>query len=1482
MSGIARHHTEWLSLIETSGPFLTLPVLVRAFPQGLPKPDAEKLGRLRAAYEEWADAQERRDKDAQVLHATWIQLVLSELLEFDAQTLRTADRLPPGLDVPLAEHHESLRPAMAIVEPAGRVKAGTARLLIATWPFGQDLEAAVPDAHWTASPLERMTHLCRATGVRFGVVTNGERWTLVDAPEGQTVGYASWYAGLWFQEPITLAAFDALLGVRRFFAVAETDTLESLLDESVAYQQEVTDQLGHQVRRAVEVLVQALDRADFDRKRELLRDVPPERLYEAALTVMMRLVFLFCAEERGLLLLGDTTYDANYAVSMLRAQLREEADRVGVEVLERRQDAWARLLATFRAVYGGIEHEALRLPALGGSLFDPDRFPFLEGRAVGTSWVDTSASPLPIDNRTVLHLLDALQLLRMRGDGGTSEARKLSYRALDVEQIGQVYEGLLDHVAVRVVADTLGLVGTRDKEPELSVDDLDRERRRGQDVLIGFLKEHTGRSVSALRNALEAEPDEDTEQTLLIACGNDKSFLERVLPYHALIRNDVWGYPQVYRTGSFMVTGGPERRQTGTHYTPKSLTEKIVAETLEPLVYVGPAEGKGREEWQLRSPAELLDLKICDMAMGSAAFLVQVCRWLGERLVESWDEVERSGVAVSANGEVLEKSVGHDLLPKDREERLSLARRLIAERCIYGVDINPMAVELAKLSLWLITLAKGRPFGFLDHNLRGGDSLLGVTSIDQLENFHLDPARGAILHRTLFDPRHLIRAAVGRALDLRTRLRAVRILDIEDVRSMARLDEEAKRVLGQPELVADLLTGAAIASTGEGADAFEEQIIEVAASVMHWLSESGPDAQHLMKQARELLDMDCPARLKPRQTFHWAVEFPEVFARERGGFDAIVGNPPFMGGQKLTGNFGTSYREHLVSWLASGARGSADLVTYFFLRAYGLLRDQGNFGLLAVNTIAEGDSRQVGLERLMKAGATVYAAYPNEAWPGKAAVVTSRVQVHKGEWKGQRSIFGRSVPFISAFLSDHEEWTPKRLRANEGIAFQGSIVLGMGFIVTEDEAQAMTRRDSRNREVLFPYLNGEDLNSDPEQKPSRWVINFWDWPEEKAKTYREPYEIVKAKLKPERQRRKPDGGYALRRPLPERWWQYAEKRPGLYHAIGRGYSFERHPEGWDPRMKPMDRVIGVTRVSKYLNAAFLTNNMVFTLDLFIFALREPCDLALLQSSVHETWTRRQASTHETRLRYTASDCFETFPLPLGDTEALEPLGFRYDRLRREIAIEDGLGLTKLYNSFHAGHDRDSRFEELRDLHREVDLSVARTYGWDDLDLGHGFHEVPYLPENDRVRFTISEPARLEVLRRLSELNRQRYEEEVRDGLHGCAEPARVELQDQRRRRASRARPSVAEAVHSYSQGVLALEDSLSKAAEPQVGYQVESKAAMQIREWLVAHRGWRGREEILAGARVDLVDWSSAIKELLGRGAILTEAERRGTKYKVK
>src|SRR5262249_248935 len=247
-----------------------------------------------------------------------------------------------------------------------------------------------------------------------------------------------------------------------------------------------------------------------------------------------------------------------------------------------------------------------------------------------------------------LHLLRSLQYLEMQG-----EARRLSFSALDIEQIGHVYEGLLDHTAKRATETVLGLLGAKGREPEIPLAELEKRMTSrdasapgASDHLIEFLNEKTGKSESALRNALEKKVDGDDASRLRTACGNEDALFKRVLFFANLIRTDSFGKPVVIRKGSVYVTEGTDRRSSGTHYTPKSLTEPIVQYTLEPLVFDGPAEGKPKDEWRLRSARELLDLKICDMACGSAAFLVQTCRFLSELLAKAWDlaEAEHPGV----------------------------------------------------------------------------------------------------------------------------------------------------------------------------------------------------------------------------------------------------------------------------------------------------------------------------------------------------------------------------------------------------------------------------------------------------------------------------------------------------------------------------------------------------------------------------------------------------------------------------------------------------------------------------------------------------------------------------------------------------------------------------------------------------------------------------------------------------------------------
>ena len=1331
MSGIStsRHHADWLSLVEVSGPFVSLPVLLKIFPQGLDPRDPAQAKALRAAYEEWQD-----NPAAPGRQRAWLLHVLTALLAYPAGQITEGQTLPAGVEASMAEMGETLRPDFALVGPPGSDTAGQAQLLIASYPAEQALDRPVIGRHWKANPATRMMELLHAAGVPLGLVTNGEHWMLVFAPRGETSGYASWYGALWLDEPITLRAFHSLLGVRRFFGVAADTTLLGLLKESAQDQQEVTDQLGYQVREAVQVLVQAFDTLDKATGNTLLKGLPETVLYDAALTVMMRLVFLFCAEEKGLLQLGKPLYDDNYAISTLLEQLQEVADQHGEEVLERRFDAWARLLAAFRAVHVGVHHQDLLMPAYGGTLFDPDRYPFLEGRGMGTNWISTQAEPLAVNNRVALHLLTSLQQLRIKvPGGGPSEARRVSFRALGVEQIGHVYEGLLDHTAVRATEPVLGVKGTRDKEAEIPLTTLEAKLAQDQDTLIDFLKDETGRSVSALKRAM-AERNLNDEHKLLIACGHDKGLLKRIHPFASLIREDSFERPVVVLPGSVYVTAGTTRRSTGTHYTPPSLTEPIVKHTLEPLVYKGPAEGLPQEQWQLKSPNEILDLKVCDMAMGSGAFLVQACRYLAERLTEAWENEEKKHpgeMLTTPEGGFSQGAPSERLVPQDAAERLAIARRIIADRCLYGVDINPMAVEMAKLSLWLITLDAKRPFTFLDHAFKCGDSLLGLSNFKQLENFSLRPEGGK---QIAFSTMNLWRY-VDEAKKKREALEVMPSDTPEQIAAKVALYAEAEEAVAKLKAAGDVLV--ALELKGLKNSAYETGR-ETAADHMiaHWQR----GVEELRGYADELLN--------GRRTLHWPLAFPEIM--ERGGFDAFVGNPPFIGGTLISGRLGKLYQEHLVETYCreskSGGRG--DLCAYFFRRCGALLKPDAVFGLVATNTIGQGDTREIGLARMLSNGFAIFRAVSSSKWPGTANLEVAHLWLKKGSWLGQSLLDDQLTPNISPSLSRNLSYSelPKRLAANRGKACEGSKTLGMGFVIEPDEAHALLEQDLRNREVLCPFVNGEDINSNFEQQPSRWVICFFDWPIERAKTYAACWSIIEQRVRPERQRTKENGEYVLRPPLPQKYWLFGDSRARFYDSV-----------------KRMSRILVAVQTSKYVNVSFQPTDRVFSQALVMIASGDFSIFSILNSSLHESWIASTCSSLETRLRYLVSDGFDTFPFPL-DCRRCETSGIAYHSHRSTLMTERHEGLTDIYNRFHDPDQTKVDIQKLRELHIEMDNAVAAAYNWNDIDLGHGFHET-----KQGVRYTISEIARREVLDRLLALNHQRHAEEEAEKIRLAAQ-----------------------------------------------------------------------------------------------------------------
>lgn len=1425
---VGGHHREWLSLIEASGPFISHSVLKKTFPQGLDEHDSEKSSALRVAWDEWMQATAHSTPDLEV-HEQWVQFVLQEVLEFPEEVILSPSQWSDRLAVRLDQLQETLMPSHVIGE-TGNDPGPTPRVLIRIEKPGVNLDKAVPGTKWAnASPITRMTELVRARrkdGVRLGLVTNGERWTLIHVPEEGNTGVASWWTWLWVEEPVTLRAFRSLLGVRRLFGVNQDETLEALWAQSADQQAEVTTELGIQVRRAVELLVRSIDRIDRDRSGELLGGVEDRDVYRAAVTVMMRLVFLLYAEEHELLPVNDAVWDENYAITPIQASLREAADLQGEEVLERRHAAWNRLVATFRAVHGGVEHDRLTLPAYGGGLFDPDRYPLLEGRPAGSRWKEVPATPLPIDDRTVLEVLESLQFLGRRLSQGREERQRVSFRALGVEQIGHVYESLLDHTVFRAKGPVLSLQGSKGTEPEVEVAWLEEQRAGGCPGLVDALKKVTGRSAKALERAL-ADPEPTEGAVWSAACAGDADLLRQIAPWTSLVRRDLDGAPVVIPFESLYVTQGTDRRSTGTHYTPRSLTEPVVRYTLEPLVYEGPADGKPEEEWRLRSPEQILGLRVCDLAMGSGAFLVQACRYLGDRLFEAWAAVEERNpgkVVVTPEGDVSVGVPDEALVPRDGEERTLVARRFVADRCIFGVDKDPMAVDMAKLSMWLVTLQENRPFTFVDHALREGDSLLGVADIEQLASFDLTVSAEIPIAADL------IRQALSDAIEKRRVLQTIPDHEIRQVEEKKRLFNESEALLEDLRAAADLVVGYVMAE--EGTDEAQGALASLVSDLLteaHGSDLRRDGLKELRERAHGLLNRGSLPGEPSRRPMHWLLAFPEVFFAGEGrkeplGFDAFVGNPPFQGGQKITGVLGADYRDFLVDQIADGSRGSADLCAYMVLRAVDLIRAGASVGLITTNTISQGDTREVGLERLLEMDVTIPRAVSSQKWPGQANLEVAIVWMFSGAWGGMRVLDGEEVSDISAQLvvPGRVSGSPERLPANSGLSFQGSIVLGRGFVLSPEEASRLIKRDPRNNDVLFPYMNGQDLNSRWDLTPSRWVINFHDWSLDTAQDYPACLQIVRENVKPERDRLK-------REARRKRWWQFAERARGLYSTVAN-----------------MKFALAVARVSKYIAVARIETGVVFSEATVVFALEEPRYLALLQSVFHRSWVREYQSSLRKDGRYTPSDCFETFAFP-SQLEQLDGIGQEYDERRSAIMARKKIGLTALYNEVHDSACVEAEISELRDLQVQVDQQVQEAYGWSHIELDHDFRETSRGP-----RYTVSEPVRREILDCLLELNHERAAAEGVSQERESAGPPK---------KPARARKGNPELPQLDGEGAWGRD------------------ATELILEFLETSGRALSKAEIIAGTSIPTAQWTGTIRKLLDSGKVTRTGERRGTRY---
>jgi hypothetical protein len=1211
-----------------------------------------------------------------------------------------SDLLPPE-----PEHRVRLTELDVTLEPNWRVvdREGATQLLIQLedkWTDLDSLPAGAADG-WSASPQARFERLLRATGIPAGLLCTPGAVRLVYAPAGETSGHLTFRIADMAQvmgRPI-LAAFTLLLGEYRLFRAEPRERLTGttgLLAASREAQNLVSTRLARQVLGALHELLRGFVATDARRQdgaspiRRLASEKPHE-LYAGLVTVLMRLVFVLYAEERDLMP-ADRLYEDNYGLRGLFKKLRDDAARHGDDLMDRRYGAWARLLSLFRLIHSGGGREGFAFTARKGRLFEPNRFPFLEGREDAEEPVGS----LPmVSDGTLWRVLERLLVL---------DGERISYRTLDVEEIGSVYQAIM---GFRI------------------------EQRAGRALALKSRGRHGAGTVVDLDDLLSVKPSERKKRlneldVAALAPREEKAVVEaasgEALAEALIGKADEDATPAVARPGQPLLQATDERRRSGSHYTPRSLTQPIVAETLRPtLERLGPQA----------TPEQILSLKVLDPAMGSGAFLVEACRQLADALVRAW-EAHRVQPAV----------------PPD-EDLLLYAKRLIAQRCLYGVDRNELAAELGKLSLWLATLARDHEFSFLDHCIRHGDSLVGLDR-QQIEALTWAPKPTEAPADLM---QILVRDRLAEVERERERIRAA--LDDAPEDELRLLLSRFERALADPKQVGDAVIAAFFA--GDRAKAREDARL----SVRDVIEQGGAGWQNQLQPAVKKLRTGTQAVVP----FHWPLEFPEVFDRDNPGFDAIVGNPPFLGGTRIEPALGRAYRDWVVDRLAEGRRGlrgAADLCVYFFLRSFALSRRPGNIGLLATNSIAQGDSRVVGLKPILERGGVIYRAMRSMQWPGDSATHVAAICISSiNDHSLRRSLDGKEVSYIDAALSAHSvQKEPEVLRASNGIAFKGVTVAGMGFVVSQGEAANLIQKDSRNARVVLPYLIGDDLNQNLDQQPSRWVINFKDMPLDRsgehkqnfpvASDYPEALQLVIDRVKPERINLPATTSW--NRGLISRWWQFGLWRPALEQAlVGK------------------DRAVVTSRVTAHHCFAVVPTNVVFSDRVVVLARDDWAIFATVSSRVHEFWAHRPgATTQGTTLNYLQARAFATFPLPPSNSkqEQLELAGRNYHECRAAVMQQNGEGLTQTYNRFHDPKEVSNEVRELRRLHEAMDLAVLDAYGWSDIRPACDFELEWEDDEADSARrrrkpwrYRWPEPIRDEVLARLLALNAERAEEE---------------------------------------------------------------------------------------------------------------------------
>ncbi|WP_158999272.1 DNA methyltransferase [Pigmentibacter ruber] len=879
-----------------------------------------------------------------------------------------------------------------------------------------------------------------------------------------------------------------------------------------------------------------------------------------------------------------------------------------------------------------------------------------------------------------------------------------------------------------------------------------------------------------------------------------------------------------------------ERKATGAHYTPSNILNTVLDFALKNAIEDALEKGTSKAE----KIKQLLKVKVLDPACGSGHFLVAAAHRIALELAKL-----RTG----------------DESPSPEDYRIAL--REVIRKNIYGLDVNPMAIDLCRVALWMESMEAGKPLSFLEPHIKVGDALIGVPTSKMVEKFkdlakknidELTQKNNAILTRLNSNAKDLDDAEVTakkKALqENKIKMKEWEYEGWSDHIPLAAFSahpafpdpagrglhysaddkEIVKKALqkykDEKDKPATLFDAPIQEQSAENFAELLEQDVETLSQRKEFEQKYLKLQNEVKYQTQKLqADLWCaaffwryekngvesighkyfknpekvPAKVKAETQrlanlyhfFHLELEWPEIFSA--GGFHCIIGNPPFLGGKTISSNLGNKFLLYLKN-INRFSDSATDLCAYFFYKYFLCLKQNGHLGFIATNTISQGDSKEASLQPIINDyNGEIANAFDSIPWEGVANIQVSCVHIQNGKFQKEKYLNGDKVNLINAELSEKQVFIKFNLTENNKQSFQGVVILGNDFTLDPQTdypkmLHHLSQEECNPEEIIFPYINGDDLNTHPEQQASRYVINFFDWPLRRASkqewqkflikepneeklikkmrqkgvthpSYKEPVATdfpsalhrIEKLIKPEREK-------VNRERLQKIWWQFAEVRPTL-----------------SAKLAKIKETIVLTFVSAHWAPTFLPTRNIFSHAIGVIPTENKTIYSILQSHFHEIWLDNNCSSLEKRRRYTPSDCFDTFPFPRPTREQnikLQTLGEQYLALRKSICKTRQIGLTNVYNLFHYPdlhkvpiyQKQAAPFDDilqLRALHKEINEAVCTAYGWE-INLEMAFYEGKdagkYL-DKGQFRYCPSPAAQDIILTKLAELNNVRKQEE---------------------------------------------------------------------------------------------------------------------------